>query len=141
MPLAFMTSGIQGRAHDPTGAADLVADDASLLGKEPPADLLVPAGIEIVEREKERDEVAGVPRVELGPRDAELRHPLRHPRGVIPHRRGEIVEGPRPRDATQIRADLATGAAHGVALDAAPGAEDARARDGILRRTEERLGE
>src|SRR5207249_4870322 len=58
---------------------------------------------------------------------------------VIPEGGGEIIERARPREATEVRADLAADTVHRMALDAALGAEDPRARERVLGRTEEGL--
>ena len=117
-----------------------MADDASSLREQPPARPRVARRIKVIEREEEGDQIPGLLGVELRPGDAELRHPRGHARGVVPQSGGEIVERPRPGDASEIRADLPADSVDRMAFDAALRAEDPRAGERILRRAEQGLG-
>src|SRR6185503_14272588 len=97
---------VERRADTPTRSAHLVADDA-FLGDEQLASVLAIAGrVEVAEGIEEGDEITRLLGFETGPVDAELLHPLGHPGQVIPHRRGEIEERVRTRDAREVGTDL-----------------------------------
>jgi hypothetical protein len=101
-----------------------VAHHALLVGENLPPRRRVAGRIEVVEGVEKADEIAGLFCGELGARDAQLLHALRHPREVIPHGRGHVEEGMRPRALREIRTDLAAHAIDRVTLLAALGRED-----------------
>jgi len=131
---------IEVRAHHPPGSANLVADDAFLLGEEPAALRSVAGRIEVVEGVEEAHEIARFARRELGPCDAELLHARRHARQVIPHHGGDIVERTRLDTPGEIGSDLGAHTVDRVTLGAALGAEDSRTRQRVLAGTEGGLG-
>jgi hypothetical protein len=109
-----------------------VAFHALLGGKEPLAVRGVTGAVEVSQRVEEPNEVLRLLGVELGPGDAHLRHALGHSREVVPHRRREVVERVRLRDAREIGTGLPPGPIEGVAFRAALGVEDAGPRHRIL---------
>ena len=96
--------------------------------------------IEVVQRVEETDQVAGLLGVELRPGDAQLLHPVRHVRKVVPHRGRQIDERARPHRAREIGRHLATDPVDRMALDATLGAEHPRPRERVLARAQHRLG-
>jgi hypothetical protein len=105
-----------------------------LLGEQDLARLGIPGLVEVLQEIEERREIGEVTLLlETRPGEMKLPHLLAHRGQVIPHVGGDIVERPSHAPSSEIGADAASGAAHGMAADAALGLEDRLAEDGVAK--------